>query len=60
MENTLASKFCESLGMSVILCRDQGTEHCRCLSSHLCGTQTCGEHHRENQETEKQLPAVQG
>jgi len=54
MEHTLASKFCDSLGMSVILCREEGSEHYRCLSSHLCGGQTC-----ENQRTPKP-PAEHG
>lgn len=54
MEHTLASKFCDSLGMSVILCREEGTDAFRCLSSHLCGTQTCGEH-----QTQKHTPPAE-
>ena len=51
MEHTLASKYCESLGMSVILCRVEGKDEFRCLSSHLCGGQTCNENQTQMQKT---------
>jgi len=56
MEHTLASKFCDSLGMSVILCREEGKEDFRCLSSHLCGGQMC----KEQQAQEQKMPAADG
>lgn len=40
-QTQLSSKFCESLGMSVILCRDGNADGFRCLSSHLCGGGQC-------------------
>ncbi|MBQ7301381.1 MAG: hypothetical protein IJW77_16265 [Clostridia bacterium] len=43
MKHQLSSKFCESLGMSVILCREDGEDRYRCLSSHLCGGEPCGD-----------------
>ena len=42
MEQHLASKFCETLGMSVILYRENERADYRCLSSHLCGGASCG------------------
>lgn len=41
MAELLASKFCDSLGLSVILCRNAENEPFRCLSSHLCGGRGC-------------------
>jgi len=47
----LSSKFCDSLGMSVILCREDGAETYRCLSSHLCGGANCRENGTQTQNT---------
>lgn len=44
MEQHLASKFCDTLGMSVILYREDGAKDFRCLSSHLCGGSLCHSH----------------
>ncbi|MBQ7982721.1 MAG: hypothetical protein IJ302_04075 [Clostridia bacterium] len=44
----LSSRYCERLGMSVILCREETPAQennvpYRCLSAHLCGEGTCTE-----------------
>ena len=52
MAEMLASKFCDSLGMSVILCRSAENEPYRCLSSHLCGGQMCDHRNRPDRAPE--------
>ncbi len=49
-DHQLSSKFCDSLGMSVILCREDGTGDYRCLSSHLCGGMNCRENRAQTQD----------
>lgn len=48
MAEMLASKFCDSLGMSVILCRNAEHEPYRCLSSHLCSGESCDHRNGQN------------
>ncbi|MGM9624613.1 MAG: hypothetical protein ACI3XM_02780 [Eubacteriales bacterium] len=53
-EPEIASRYCENLGQSVILCRQEPTEadrspQYRCLSAHLCGKTDCTHDLSENQ-----------
>ncbi|MBQ3066237.1 MAG: hypothetical protein IJC98_08375 [Clostridia bacterium] len=55
MQEPLAAKYCDHLTQTVILCRDpqksdeasDGVAQYRCLSSHLCGKETCAHTVRE-------------
>ncbi len=55
MQEPLAARYCDHLTQTVILCRDSqksnetldGAVQYRCLSSHLCGKETCAHAVRE-------------
>ena len=56
----LASKFCDTLGMSVILYREDSAADFRCLSSHLCGTSPCTAGTPSDRQNGHNPPAVIG